>query len=134
MVPLFLAYLRFYAVAADEAPATEFLAARLTRDESVIFLAHEGEQDLGFAQLYPTFASLEQKRLWILEDLFVVPERRRHGIGAALLSRAEQHGRETGAVRLRLETAHDNASAQSLYEAAGWQRDAIFLVYNRDLT
>lgn len=133
IVPLFLAYLRFYDVPANEAPATAFLTERLLNDESVVFIAHDAGRELGFTQLYPAFASLDQRRLWILEDIFVAPQMRHHGIGAALLLRAEEHARATGAVRLRLDTAHDNRPAQRLYEAAGWQRDEKFLVYTREL-
>ncbi len=138
-MPLFVSYLRFYKMPVDHVRATQFLAERIARDESVIFIAYEAEREkpnsaLGFVQLYPTFASLDQKRLWILEDLFVVPGRRRDGIGTMLLVRAEEHARETGAVRLRLETARDNVTAQRLYEAAGWQRDQTFHVYTRELS
>ncbi len=133
VVPLFLAYLRFYDVPASAARATAFLTERLLRSESVAFIAHDAGLDLGFAQLYPAFASLDQKPLWILEDLFVASEMRHRGIGAALLLRAEEHARATGAVRLRLETAHDNRPAQRLYEATGWKRDERFRVYTREL-
>ena len=36
---------------------------------------------------------------------------------------------ETGAARLTLSTASDNAAARALYEAQGWRRDDRFLTY-----
>ena len=56
-----------------------------------------------------------------LLTLAVAPEARRLGIGAALLSRFETEARTRGAVTAFLEVASDNAPAQALYRAAGWQ-------------
>lgn len=133
IVPLLLAYLRFYEMPADAPRVTAFLTERLAQDESIVLLAHDAGRDVGFAQLYPTFASLEQRPLWTLEDIFVAPEARSRGIARALLTRAEELARAAGAIRLRLETAHDNAPAQRLYEICGWRRDTVFRVYTREL-
>jgi ribosomal protein S18 acetylase RimI-like enzyme len=133
VVPLFLDYLRFYAVPADEARAREFITARLTRGESAIFLARAGGSPAGFMQLYPGFSSLDQARQWTLEDLFVTPAARNRGVARALLAAAEELARATGAVRLVLSTAVTNTNAQRLYESAGWVRDDAFYVYARAL-
>jgi ribosomal protein S18 acetylase RimI-like enzyme len=129
VAPLFDAYRQFYQQPPDLAKARQYLLDRLTRNESVIFLAVEGQAGLGFTQLYPSFSSLALKRLWILYDLFVAPTARRRGIAKALLERARQFAVETGATGLMLETAVNNLSAQSLYEQLGWQRDPGFYVY-----
>jgi len=127
--PLFDAYRQFYKQPPDLAQARQYLLDRLTRNESVIFLAVEGRASLGFTQLYPSFSSLALKRLWILYDLFVAPAARRRGIAKALLERARQLAVETGATGLMLETAVNNLPAQSLYDQLGWQRDPGFYVY-----
>jgi len=131
LVPLFLDYLDFYRQPAPAKRVRAFLLARLRRNESVIFLARLDNQPVGFAQLYPTFASLALKRAWILSDLFVVPIARRHGVATALLNRAHRLGATTGAAELVLETARTNRQAQCLYEGLGWQRDTAFLMYRR---
>ncbi len=133
VLPLFLDYLRFYDVPADEGRAREFIAQRLTRGESAIFLAYDGGSPAGFTQLYPGFSSLDQARQWTLEDLFVTPAARNRGVARALLAAAEDLARATGAVRLILSTAVTNANAQRLYESAGWVRDDDFYVYARTL-
>jgi ribosomal protein S18 acetylase RimI-like enzyme len=133
VVALFLDYLRFYGVPADAARAGEFIAARIARGESAIFLAFDDGSPAGFAQLYPGFSSLDQARQWTLEDLFVDPRARRRGVARALLTAAEELARETGAVRLTLATARTNEIAQRLYESAGWVRDEAFFVYTRSL-
>ena len=109
--------------------ARAFLDARLHGDHSVIFLALVDRVPVGFMQLYPTFSSVHMGRAWRLNDLFVAPDARRTGVGGALLRRAYDYARETGAVQLTLQTARDNLTAQATYEAGGWVRDLVFVTY-----
>lgn len=133
VAPLFDAYRQFYRQPPDLAGARDFLAARLAGAESVVLVARErNELDgavLGFAQLYPAFASIALRRAWILYDLFVIPRARRRGVGQALLQAARELGLATGASELNLQTAADNSAAQALYTALGWQRDEEYLTY-----
>jgi GNAT superfamily N-acetyltransferase len=131
VAPLFDAYRVFYKAASDQAGAREFLYDRWRLQESVLYVAYDGGVPQGFVQLYPIFGSVEMQRLWLLNDLFVAEGTRRSGVGRALMRRAEQHARETGAWGLTLSTALDNARAQRLYESERYQRDAVFCVYNR---
>ena len=65
--------------------------------------------------------------MYVLSDLFVIPEARRRGIGIQLLASAAEAARTAGAVRLELATAITNISAQRLYEALGWRKDDFYL-------
>jgi GNAT superfamily N-acetyltransferase len=131
LVPLFDAYRRFYGQPADLAGARAFIADRLKRGESVIFLAVVDGAIVGFTQLYPSFSSVSMKRLWVLNDLFVTPDARKSGAGRALLERAERWAAETGAKGLTLSTQITNLTAQRLYEASGWTKDDEFVHYHR---
>ncbi|HEY7980869.1 MAG TPA: GNAT family N-acetyltransferase [Candidatus Eremiobacteraceae bacterium] len=133
VAPLFDAYRVFYKAASDPASARKFLFDRWRLRESVLFIAYDGVKPQGFVQLYPIFASVEMRRLWLLNDLFVADATRRAGIGRALMRRAEQHARETSAIGLTLSTALENARAQQLYETERYVRDSVFCVYNRIL-
>jgi ribosomal protein S18 acetylase RimI-like enzyme len=128
LLPLFVAYREFYRRPPETDASRGYLIERLSRGESVVFLAEDRTSIVGFTQLYPTFASLSMKSWWVLYDLYVVPAARRHGVASLLLNRAKQLARETGADGLSLETARDNP-AQKLYEAHGWKRDEEFLHY-----
>jgi GNAT superfamily N-acetyltransferase len=130
VVPLFAAYLRFYRQRTSGRKIRDFLRERLHRGDSTIFLAMENGQALGFAQLYPTYASLALRRSWILYDLFVVPAARKRGVGQALLEKARQLATKTGAEGITLETAKDNHPAQRLYEGLGYRRDTKFHRYH----
>jgi ribosomal protein S18 acetylase RimI-like enzyme len=130
---LFDAYRRFYRLPADLARARRFILDRLTREDSVIFLAEEDDQVLGFTQLYPSLSSLSTARVWVLNDLFVAPEGRRKGVGEALLERARRHAEATGAAYLELATERTNVEAQRLYERLGWRKDDGHFHYSLSL-
>lgn len=117
---LFDQYRGFYGQPSDPVLARDFIRERMERDESVILLAWVDDAAVGFTQLYPAFSSVSASRVWILNDLLVLPEARRKGVARALLSAAADFARADGALRLELETDHDNATAQALYRAMGW--------------
>ncbi|MDB5689647.1 MAG: acetyltransferase [Sphingomonas bacterium] len=133
LVPLFDAYRQFYGQPSDPALAFKFLDARLSADESVVFLAEEDGGAVGFAQLYPSFSSLTAKRIFILNDLFVVEPARRVGTGRKLIDAAAKFARASGAAGMILSTAAGNRIAHAVYEAAGWKRDDAFFVYTLNL-
>lgn len=120
VAPLFDTYRVFYGKPSDPALARDFIDARLTRGESVILLALQEGKAVGFTQLYPAFSSVSATHVWILNDLLVMPDARRSGVARALLSAAADFARADGALRLELETDHDNHTAQALYQAMGW--------------
>ena len=123
VAPLFDAYRRFYAQPGDVARARDFLAARMSRDESAVLLALRDGEAAGFTQLYPIFSSVRTARTWLLNDLFVAESARRAGVAQALLAAAADFARSEGAAGLVLETTRDNAPARALYRAAGWHED-----------
>lgn len=130
---LFDAYRQFYGQAADPARALAFIGARLRHGDAVILLAQRNDAVAGFTQLYPLFSSVRTGRVWQLNDLYVVPAARRHGVGRALLAAARDHAAASGALGLQLETQRSNAAAQRLYAALGWQRDDSSHVYTLTL-
>lgn len=123
VAPLFDLYRVFYRQPSDPALAQAFIAERVANRESVIFLALQDGEPVGFTQLYPSFSSVSARRTWILNDLYVVPSCRGQGVGSALLERARAHAQATGAKGLGLQTAVDNLNAQRLYEALGYRRE-----------
>ena len=69
------------------------------------------------------FAAVEYEH-WharlVLWHFYVAPERRRYGIGRALLARVEDHGREIGARRVWLETSNVNVPGIAAYARLGY--------------
>jgi ribosomal protein S18 acetylase RimI-like enzyme len=135
LATLFDGYRVFYKQPSDVALARAFIEERLRRDESVIFIARDGDnrEALGFTQLYPMFSSVAARRIWVLNDLFVAATARKRGVARALMDRARDFAREAGALRLILETAEDNHAAQALYESLGYVRESGERHYSLEL-
>jgi GNAT superfamily N-acetyltransferase len=131
---LFDAYRGFYGQPSNLQQSRDFIAERIARDESAIFLALDADGEaLGFVQLYPTFSSLDAHRTWLLNDLFTTPAARGRGVGTLLMNTARAFALSTGAKGLVLETATDNFGAQRLYESLGYVRDTGYYTYCLDL-
>ena len=134
LATLFDGYRVFYRQPSDPALARAFIEERLRLDESVIFIARDGNGEaLGFTQLYPMFSSVAARRIWVLNDLFVASGARKRGVARALMDRARDFATEKGALRLILETAEDNHAAQALYESLGYVRESGERHYSLEL-
>jgi GNAT superfamily N-acetyltransferase len=88
----------------DDAHETNALVALV--DEEVVGFAHHRE----FAR--PSSG----KRGLYLDDLFTRPDLRGTGVGRALITRLGEMARERGFNKVRWITAHDNHTAQRLYD------------------
>ena len=130
---LFDLYRQFYGQPSDLEGARRFMGERLEKGDSVVFLAYAGDTPVGFFQLYPSFTSAWMRRVWILNDLYVVENARKGGLGKMLIQRAIDYSKETGAKRLTLNTAKDNLPAQKLYENMGFRQETVFWSYTLDL-
>ncbi|MGE6611161.1 GNAT family N-acetyltransferase [Peribacillus sp. NPDC076916] len=129
LTELFDLYRVFYEQASDPRRAREFLRERLTNGESVVFLAYDEGNPIGFVQLYPSFSSVSMMRSWVLNDLFVKESARKKGFGEELLNAAIMFAREAGAKGVSLETGKDNVNAQRLYEKIGFVRETNHFYY-----
>lgn len=129
---LFNHYRMFYRQESNVEGTAEFLCERIEKGESVIFVALQDGEYVGFTQLYPSFSSISMKRLWILNDLFVHENSRGTGVGKSLLEAAKQFASKNGAKGLKLQTEVDNITAQRLYAENGYMRDSHY--YHYELT
>ena len=74
-----------------------------------------------------------------LAELYVVPERRGHGLGRALMEAAMQLARAEGAGYMELGTSEDDTVARRLYESLGFSNRGgrpdgpVNYFYERDL-
>jgi len=101
----------------------ELLATTLFDDGGADALVAEmDEEAVGFAVFFATFSTFEcRPGLWI-EDLFVRPERRRRGIGSALLARIAELAVERGCARLEWSALDWNEPALRFYDQVGATR------------
>lgn len=126
LAELFNLYRLFYKQESNRVGAEEFLRERFINNESVVFLAYDENNPVGFVQLYPSFSSVSMKKSWILNDLFVEESARKKGFAEQLIKASIILAEETGANVVSLETAKDNVNAQRLYEKMGFIRESNY--------
>lgn len=128
LTPLFIKYREFYGELPLPDSSRKFLENRLTRKESVIYLALADDEDkaLGYCQLFPSFSSLSLKRVWILNDIFVAEDARRMLVADRLLQTAKQMAKSTNAVRMRVASSTNFETVHKTYESIGFREDTEF--------
>lgn len=95
-------------------------------DESTVLttvLAYAAGEAIGHAALRRLGDDVEIKRM------FVVPERRRTGLAAALLAELEQTARDVGAPRIILHTGEKQAAALGFYRRHGYTPIPVYPPY-----
>lgn len=129
---LFNSYRFFYKQGPNVNACEIFLKERIENDQSVIIVAEENSELIGFTQLYPIYSSVSLAKAWLLNDLYVNEKSRNKGVATMLLNSSKQVGVETGARWLLLQTGKDNNIAHSLYEKNGWVKETDFF-YRHDI-
>ena len=140
--PAFGRLLHAFNVEFDEpTPDAALLVERATplieTGEVTVLLAGDGPD--GFAQLRYRPSLYTGELDAYLEELYVVPERRGHGLGRALLEAAMEHSKGRGAAHIDLGTSEGDIAARALYESAGFTNreggpdGPRMLYYERDL-
>jgi Acetyltransferases len=96
------------------------------RDGSTYLIAWDGDDPVGHAHLAwdGTHAGVPE-----IQDVFVLPERRRQGIATHLTLAAEDEARARGFDRISLSvSAEKNDAARRLYESLGYEDAGLELV------
>jgi len=123
----------------DPSPGPEALAERLIHlletGDTAVLLAGPGPDGLALLRFRPSLWS--QADECYLAELYVVPDRRGHGLGEALLTEAVELARER-ADFMDLGTSEDDVAARGLYEKLGFRRTEgdggpVMYVYEREL-
>jgi GNAT superfamily N-acetyltransferase len=83
------------------------------------FLARTGEELAGYAIYFFTFSSFVGRRGIWLEDVYVRPQFRQHGLGRALIEKVAQIGAEQGCGRFEWTALNWNKTALEFYEKLG---------------
>jgi ribosomal protein S18 acetylase RimI-like enzyme len=104
-----------------------FLGKQLKDDDSVIFVAEDGEKVVGY--VYAALEPISWKELrdacGFIHDILVEESSRRAGTATALMEAAIQWLRERGAPRVILGTADKNERAQRLFTKLGFRRTMV---------
>jgi GNAT superfamily N-acetyltransferase len=125
-IPLILELIRALATYEREPNAVKTTEADLLRDgfgehprfECLIAENDHGE-GTGFALYFYNYSTWRGRSGIHLEDLFVLPRFRGHGIGKALLARVATRAVEQGCVRLQWDVLEWNKTAIDFYQGMG---------------
>jgi ribosomal protein S18 acetylase RimI-like enzyme len=108
----------------EPTPGPEVLAERvrdlLAGDEITVLLTPLSGDPFGVAVLRFRPSLWSDALECYLAELYVRPERRRHGLGRALMEAAIDVARERGADYMELGTGEDDTAARALYESLGF--------------
>ncbi|BAZ32722.1 GCN5-related N-acetyltransferase [Cylindrospermum sp. NIES-4074] len=106
-----------HAVTGDAQALKEHLFGSQKYVEAI--LAESAGQAVGFALFFHNYSTFLTKPGIYLEDLFVLPEYRRQGIGRAILTKLAQIAVERDCGRLEWSVLDWNLSAQAFYRSIG---------------
>jgi GNAT superfamily N-acetyltransferase len=106
-------------------PAPDAVAAWL-RDQVVaerehIYLAGDAAHAYGICSVVVMPAALTLRTVWLIRDLFVTEDMRRHHVAQGLLDMVADEARAAGAHRLALQTDVANDRALQLYAKCGFR-------------
>ena len=104
------------------------------RPVAAALLARAGEAAAGYAIYYRTFSTFVGRTGIFLEDVYVRPEFRQHGLGRALLEAVARKSVELGGGRLEWNALHWNENALRFYRGLGARvmEDWVLLRLNRE--
>ncbi len=125
----------------EPVPEVDVLAERVAqfieREEATFLLVGSGPDGVAELRYRPSIMTGALDAY--LEELYVAPAKRGHGLGRALLEAAMEAARRQGAARIELGTSEDDVAARGLYESAGFSNregkpdGPIMFFYERDL-
>ncbi len=106
-------------VVADEPTLREWLFTK--KSAEVLFAVIDGKE-VGFALFFHNFSTFLGRAGIYLEDLFVLPEYRSHGIGKAILCRLAHIAKQRGCGRLEWWCLDSNTPSVDFYLSLGARR------------
>lgn len=95
-------------------------------------IAHHQGAPAGFAVWYPTFSTFLGRPGAFLEDLYVRPQYRRHGLGRELLASAARQAQSAGCARMEWRALKWNDTALKLYKSLGAETLSEWLTLRLD--
>jgi aminoglycoside 6'-N-acetyltransferase I len=115
--------------------ATAFFADADSLLEAVLLAEARDGTLLGFAELSlrPYAEDCRTSPVAFLEGWYVIPAARRHGVGRALVSAAEQWARERGCREFASDTEIDNSVSAEAHRALGFEDAGAVRCFRKNL-
>ena len=90
-----------------------------------VLLAEDAGRALGYALFYPSYDSEHAARGLYLQDLFVVPEARRRGVGRALIAAVARACQADGGCYLFWNALANNDAGRAFYRRIGAREEPV---------
>ena len=97
-----------------------------------LVLAQRGSEPVGYALLFYAFSSFLARPTLFLEDIFVLEQSRREGVGRRLFLWCVDEANRRGCGRMEWSVLNWNGSAMRFYEGLGARRLDEWSVYRLD--
>lgn len=99
------------------------------RYEAYLAFQESTNTPIGYAFIFETYSTFLARPTLYLEDLFVLPDHRRKGVGVALLQFLTTLARERACGRMEWTCLKWNTNAQAVYEKLGARSQDEWLMY-----
>jgi ribosomal protein S18 acetylase RimI-like enzyme len=93
-----------------------------------VLLAEDAGQALGYALFYPSYDTEHAARGMYLQDLFVVPEARRRGVGHALMVAVARACQADGGCYLFWNAHEANQAGRAFYRRLGGREEPVVTI------
>jgi len=135
LLPLVEDYWRFEAIEGFDASAIAALLRRVIADPALgrTWVAFVDGQPAGYLLAVFVFSLEHQGLTAEIDELFVAPQYRGHGVGQRLLIAGEAAFRIAGCTNVALQIGRDNAAARAFYRGQGYADRAGFELADKSL-
>ena len=102
----------------------------------LVFIAFENDKLIGYAHYnrFPKYTPFRKFNIPEIQDLYVHPDHRREGAGAALIAACEAQAKNENCpeIGIGVGVTSEFGSAQRLYTARGYRPDGAGVVFERE--
>jgi ribosomal protein S18 acetylase RimI-like enzyme len=91
----------------------------------VLFFAEISSEAVGMAVCFLGFSTFKAKELINIHDFIVTPNKRRSGVGAALMKAVLDYASRRDCCKVTLEVREDNFVAQQFYRTMGFSEEPV---------
>ena len=105
----------------------EYFVSAVTNVEGCFFVAEENRELIGYASGEPKAIPYRKSKYFEIDNLGVLPDKKRSGIGSKLLEAATQWAKDNGYQKIYIESYFNNAEAVAFYKKHGYQEIDISL-------
>lgn len=111
----------------DQKGRARFIKDIFDRKLAYLLVATSKEKLIGYALYFYTYASFQAKPVLYLEDIFVLEEYRRLGVGLALFRRCAKEALKHHCSRMEWAVLTWNKNAMNFYEKLGAKKQNLFI-------